>query len=343
MIKDTTSLGIFQGDIVIRTALVAAINDLRANPWALDYVFSSLNADEMTRNTYGQKEMDQAKQWFLNNEIPVIHNLRIDNVRLPCISVSLQESNEVENLLADRNYDVEENYTEFLPTLFGPFIAESYDTETGILVIPATVYNTIAPNVGMVIEDSSGCKVSILEAEGNSVTVETGRLLKTGKLWLKSRHPQRVQLEAANFSESYVIGCHAKGEPFECMYLHSIVLFALMRYRQQYLEARGFGRSSVSSTDIRINDAFDAELVYSRFITLRGYVRNFWPKQIVSAIENVVSSGKGQTLGEYEEGESWGWGASSPTGISIGQSFPVESTEDGEQLIVPGAYIKRDA
>lgn len=340
MIKNTKSLGIFQGDIIIRTAIVAAINDLRTNPWALDYVFSSLAMDDMTKGTYGQKEIDQAKQWFLNNDIPVIHNLRIDNVRLPCVSVSLQESSEVENLLADTNTDVEENYTEFLPTLFGPFVVESYDTETGELVIPAVVYNTITPTVGMVIEDSAGCKVSILETEGNKVTVESNKLLKTGKLWLKSKYPQRVQLEAANFSESYVIGCHAKGEPFEAMYLHSIVLFALMRYRQQYLEARGFGRSSVSSTDIRINDAFDAELVYSRFITLRGYVRNFWPKNIVSAIENVSMAGSGQTNGEYQEGPSWGWGNPSVNGITISGSEDIEYTEDGEELVVPGSYTK---
>jgi hypothetical protein len=336
MKNNSAAYGIFQGDIIIRTAVKAAIDDLRANPWALDYVFSSLAADELTISTYGQKEIDRAKQWFLNNDIPVVNNLRVDNLRLPCVSISMQESSEQDNTLADKNYDVEEIFNEYSPVLYGPFAAMSYDSETGRLMMPVEVLNTTIPAEGMIIEDASGCSSSITEAHGEEVYVAPNLLLKTGKLWLKSRFKQKVQLEAANFKESYVIGCHSRGEPFECLYLHSIILFCMMRYRQKLLEERGFVRSSVSSTDVRVNESFDTEIVYSRFITLNGYVRQFWPKQITNPIENVIFPQDGQTNGEYLQSDGWGWGKTDKGGIGI-NADTIEG--EGKVVVIPSAYV----
>jgi hypothetical protein len=320
MYSKSSALGIFQGDIIIRTALVAAINDIRKNPWVLDYVFASLTKDDLTKNTYGQKEIDKAKEWFLNSDIPVVNSLRIDNIRLPCISISLQESSEQENTLADKNYQTEEIYEDVYPLLCGPFGALSYDPTTGEMLLPNSVVEIVPPNEGMLIEDYSGNIHTILAAEGARVWIAPNQLFSPAKLWLKSRFPQKVQLEAVNFRENYVIGCHSRGESYECLYLHSIVIFALLRYRQQYLEARGFERSSVSSTDLRINDSFDAEIVFSRFVNLMGVVRQYWPKNIMSAVESVVvrdvERGPKSNVVLMEE-EAWGWGANATQGIKV--------------------------
>jgi hypothetical protein len=318
MYSGSRAYGIFQGDIIIRTALVAAINDLRKNAWALDYVFSSLTRDTLTNEVYGQKEIDKAKEWFLKTNIPVINSLRVDNIQLPCISLSLQESSEQENTLADRNYETEELYNEVLPVLYGPFSALTYDSVTGEMLLPNDLLQAIPPNEGMVIEDSANNKFSILEAHGAMVNIAPNSIVQTGKLWLKSRFPQRVQLESATFRESYVIGCHSRGEPYECLYLHSIALFALLRYRQEYLEGRGFERSVVSSTDLRINDSFDAEIVFSRFISLNGVVRQYWPKQILNAVESVVIRDKEPESNVLlMETEAWGTGEDALQGIKV--------------------------
>lgn len=320
MYSKSRAYGIFQGDIIIRTALVAALNDLRRNPWALDYVFSSLDKDELTKNVYGQKEIDKAKQWFLATDIPVVNALRVDNIRLPCISVSLQESGEQENTLADKNYTTEEIYDDVYPILFGPFAALSYDATTGEMVMPPELIAVVPPNEGMLVEDVQGNIFTILQAEGEKAWFAPDSLISSSKLWLKSRFPQKVQLESVNFRESYVIGCHSRGEPYECLYLHSIVLFALLRYRQEFLEKRGFERSAVSSTDLRINDSFDAEVVFSRFVTINGVTRQYWPKNILGAVESVVvrdveTGPKSNNV--LLEQEVWGWGANAIQGIKV--------------------------
>jgi len=78
----TSTLGIHQSDVIIRTAIIAALADLRANPWKLDYVFSSLPKDTLTAKSYGEKDIAQAKRWFLSTEIPVTMVPRIDKAKL---------------------------------------------------------------------------------------------------------------------------------------------------------------------------------------------------------------------------------------------------------------------
>jgi hypothetical protein len=69
-------------------------------------------------------------------------------------------------------------------------------------------------------------------------------------------------------------------------------------------------------------------------------VRQFWPKQILTPIENVVSKGT-QTTAEYLESDGWGWGVPSADGITVNQSVPMENSGgEGEVLVVPGSYVR---
>lgn len=51
----TEAQGIVQSDILIRSALIAAISDLRANPYLLQYCFASLVNDNLTWQEYRRK------------------------------------------------------------------------------------------------------------------------------------------------------------------------------------------------------------------------------------------------------------------------------------------------
>lgn len=86
--------GIFQSDIVLRTALVAGLADLRENPALLDYVFASLPKDALTYKVYGEEQVKMAKDWFLSQEIPVFMNTRIDESKVPCVTIAVQSSSE---------------------------------------------------------------------------------------------------------------------------------------------------------------------------------------------------------------------------------------------------------
>src|SRR6476646_6304158 len=49
----TNCKGVFQGDIIIRTALIEGMRDIRRQPWLLDYAFASLAQDDLTKSVYG--------------------------------------------------------------------------------------------------------------------------------------------------------------------------------------------------------------------------------------------------------------------------------------------------
>jgi hypothetical protein len=98
-----------------------------------------------------------------------------------------------------------------------------------------------------------------------------------------------VSLESVEFRETYEIGCHAHSEPAYLTYLHSILIFILLRYKEELLEARGLTRTSISSGPVMVNQSFQiSQPVYTRMTTLAGFVHQYWPKFFTGVIQGVV-------------------------------------------------------
>ncbi len=287
-------LGIFQSDLVIQSALKAAMADLRRNPYLLDYAFASLVYDDLTKSQYGAKAVEQGKKWFLNTEIPIFINTRIDEAKFPCISIVLMESNEEQNTLADVHYETHEELAGTSEVqweiLIGPFNPLSYDFNTGKMVIPSAALNDIAITPGLVLVDSSGNSYEILDSANgdNSFYLEDNLVADFANSTIRIKAPSKlISIESANFKEVYSIGCHAQNAPIYLTYLHSIVSFILLRYRQSLLEARGFERTSIASGVFARNEYTESELTFSRMINITGYVRQYWPKTIGNKLVSV--------------------------------------------------------
>lgn len=296
----TSLIGIFQGDIIIRTAIIEAFRDMKANEWVLDYVFSSLTQDALTAKEYGQREIDKAKRWFIETNIPVVMaSTRIDDIQMPCVTIAQLESNETENQLADLDAVVTQSSNSDWPVLAGPFAAAPYDSATGAITLPNDLPNYI--NAAVVTQS----KVHpILKVIGNKVYIATGITDNFNNMKIRPYNSKTgstdsfaIKVEAANFSESYLIGCHSNGEAYQTVYLHSLLTFAILRYRQSLLEARGFQRSIINSTNLQQEPMFDTDIVYSRYVKLNGIVRNYWPKE------------KGQLVSHMDFGGNYATGA----------------------------------
>lgn len=99
--------GIIQSDILLKSGIEAAIADIKANPWLLDFVFNGLNQDPLSANTQGQKEVDAAKTWLLNNDINVELAWNFNSPKVPSFSILLDSSVEAESTLGDVNDEVD--------------------------------------------------------------------------------------------------------------------------------------------------------------------------------------------------------------------------------------------
>lgn len=285
----TEALGIHQGDVIMRTAIVAGIADLRANPWLLDYVFKSLARDSLTLKDYGEKEIQRAKDWFLKTDIPVSMVPRLDDgAKLPRITISLADSTEAETTLGDIHYQPTEDNEMSWPAMAGPFTPERYNAATGI-VVPKTNAISIRLFPGMVLVDNVGKEHPIEEVfDDGSFSIAQGTIADLSNSVIKGAKPSYVaSLESVNYKETYQIGVHASGDPVYLTWLHSIIVFVLLRYKKALLEARGFERSVFSSSDFVRNEGFEPEMVFSRFINISGYVRQYWPSAVNPKITGV--------------------------------------------------------
>jgi hypothetical protein len=278
----TEALGIHQSDVIIRSAIIMAIADLRANPWLLDYVFASLPRDSHTMKDYGEKEVQRAKEWFMKTNIPVFMVPRLDEAKVPCITIKLQDSAESEVTLGDVHYQEKEDNDTQWPALIKPFTPEKYNAATGIMVVSQDVLDSIVLAPGMVIVDAVGKPHDILEVfDDGSFTIKQGTMADFTNSVVKGAKPSYItRLESVSYRETYQIGVHVAGEPVYLTWLHSIIVFILLRYKQALMEARGFERSVFNSSDFDRNEMFEAEMVFSRYLTLTGYVRQYWPKDV---------------------------------------------------------------
>jgi hypothetical protein len=316
----TKTNGIFQSDIILRTAIIAAIADVRANPWLLDYIFASLPKDNLTFRAYGEQEIQRAKDWFLNTDIPIFNVPHMDaGNKLPVITIAQMESSEINPTLGDVHYDPNEDADRGWPVLFGPFTPKSYTASTGVVTVdPVTAANFIFLE-GQVLVDKAGKAYPIVTTDipasnkdsDFSFAIAVGTVADFSAATVRAPRPAwNAALGSLEFKETYQVGCHVQGEQVHLTYLHSVLIFCLLRYKAALMDARGFERTTLSSSDFAINPAFDKENIFSRFVTITGYVRHSWPGTIdekIATIQPVVHIGGTSHLPEDNEGQEPLW------------------------------------
>lgn len=287
----TKAIGIHQSDVIIRSAIQVALADLRANPWLLDYVFASLPQDPVTWKEYGEKSVQAAKDWFLKTNIPVVITPVIDESSWPKITLTLVESSEAinETTLGDVHSEPIESNDSQWPAIVTNYTPKSYIPVSGLVswANPPPAPNRLAP--GMFIIDHVGRAHEILEVLDNqTVLIAQGTVADFRNATIKGHRPAFVTtIESASYREVYRVGVHVPAEPATLTWLHSIVVFCLLRYKEALLEARGYERSVLQSSDFVREEQFDTELIFSRYVTVSGYVRQYWPKMISRTIDSI--------------------------------------------------------
>lgn len=302
MTLSTGCLGIHQSALIVQSAIRAAFEDLRAKPYLLDYTFGGLAQDTLTQSDYGDAEVERAKQWFLTNDIKVFVATRTNQITFPCVSLKVLSSNEAENTLGDIHNEPREDADLPWPVLAGPLDATAYNPATGALTIPEPDIVTAA---GQVVVARSGNAYPVRSTpDRTTLVLDKGLREDFAQLTIRGQKPAFVtSLESAEFSEVVMIGCHAQSEPIYAVYLHSLVVFALLMYRQSLLEKRNFERTSIQSTGEgeREQDLKD-ELVFSRYLQLSGYVRQMWPKAIAPRVTAVAFQARIEGAGRVAPG-----------------------------------------
>ncbi len=284
-------IGLSFSDLVVRSAIIVGLQELRTRPDWIDYAFEGLVADELTADKYGTEERDRAKAWFLRTKIPVVAAQRLQSVETPTVvTVLMQQDVEANNKLDDRHYDPYE-YSGGWPDLCPPFVPTSFSPSTGVMALPAVTVAAVYVVPGQVLVDRLGRSTKVLEKlDDSTIRIARNVPLEASGLVVRGKYPAKaVTLRSAYFDESFVVSCHDRGDEAHVLWLYVLVKLTLLRVRRRLLEGRGFEVSSISGSDIRRAEYFDdaSQPGYVRSLTLRGKVLNAWPDDESAVVESV--------------------------------------------------------
>lgn len=291
-------MAIFQSDLTIKQMIQLGLDDIRKDNWLIDDILGDAIANPYLKDKYGQKQVDACKEWFLANQIDVYMAERRDKDRFPCITITLGTSAEKDDMKTMADQSVEKikllpnKINKPIPYIVKPFVGFTYNPTTGNVTIPANVKNMEGVAPGMILVDpTTGQGYVINDISPNGVVIETDLTINAAQLGIVPQYQfYEARIEHSFFQETYNIGCHAHGDPQALLWLHSIVLYSILRYRESLLEAQGFSQCNLSSSDLMTNGAFSGEAgeqVYTRYITLTGQVENSWiksPRRILEVV-----------------------------------------------------------
>jgi hypothetical protein len=297
-------MAIFQSDLSIKTAIELGIEDIRNNIWLIDDILGDAVNNPYLKDKYGQRQIDACKEWLLNNQIDIYMADRNDKDRFPCVTITLGTSQEKDEMkhMADQSTEtivlLPNQINKPIPYVVKPFEIDSYEMASGEITASEVDFSTVAP--GMILVDpSTGQGYVILDVSGDGIVIESGLTLGTDTFGVVPQHQfYKARVEHSFFQETYNIGCHVVGDQQALLWLHSIVLYSILRYREGLLEAQGFSQSSLSSSDLLANPNFtgpSGEKAWSRYITLTGMVENTWIKSPRRTIESIAIREKTNT------------------------------------------------
>ena len=208
------TVGIFQGDIVLQSAVELALKELKANPGLIEDALASLPQDVVTSGKYGSLTVAQCKKWFADTNVDVLLGLKFKYLEKPAIcAIELGDESENECTLGDKNYEP----------------IEDHPRKPGV----------------------------------------------------------RRAVESLHADASYSIAVFALGEPEYMLFLQTLVLFQLLRRKEDLLDARGYAVSKFTMGTAALIQPESKEMLYLRVIKLTGKVRHGWPKKEGGIIQSV--------------------------------------------------------
>jgi hypothetical protein len=192
------------------------------------------------------------------------------------------------------DYGQEEQYNPTEATrqpqrVYNPFTPQSYDATTGNVVFgPANNTDVMAPGMFLVSQKSGQAYVINEVVDGQTFAITPGTIddftnayvVPPTELW-------NLRREIMFLRQTFTIGCHSQGDPVTTTWLRDLVMYILARYREAYLEARGFAVSSLSASPPAIDTDFDMERVYKVDISLIGDVQMDWIKWVAPKLQVV--------------------------------------------------------
>ncbi len=290
-------------DLILLRGIKEGIAWMRANPYILDWVFERLIEEGMDlQKSYGQQEINRAKSWFLKNNIDVRMAYNLDGIQFPCVSIELLNQTESKqhatlgDVAADVwNEDVTDNPYVIKPrTLVGPFPSVTYDITTGLVTIPDDFDTELIFVNQALYSPASDTEYIITKInDEQSFFIETDLRENFANSYIACAFRSlKAQRGIAQFNETYNIKVLVNGDQGHLVWLHTIVSYLLLKFRQDLLEKKNIGLTTISSGPLQQENPgeYGGEAVFSRNISMEALIEVTWLKTLAERFEGAVFS-----------------------------------------------------
>ena len=288
-------MSLFLGDIRLKTMIELGLEDISKNSWLLDDVLGDTISNQYLRERYGS-QIESCRQWLANNRINIfLSEQQADKQEFPSIDIELGTSNEKSEMKHLGDLSVEtvnllpNNINKPIPYVMKPS-GGSYNSTTGAFTFTQTV-NLAGISPGMVLVDPATGTGYVIQsiAIANQVNLLAGLppLAAIAYGIIPKYQYYKARIGHTFMQEPYRITCNAMDQQ-SLLWLHSIAVYSLLRYREVLLERDGYAESMISSGKIYANpDYSDAgQVIWSRDIDITGQVENRWIMQPHRIIED---------------------------------------------------------
>ena len=180
-----------------------------------------------------------------------------------------------------------------IPFVVKPFVPTSYDSALGEVGIDPTTPGFSSISAGMIlVNPANGEGYVIQSVTKGTITIEDGLNIDATELAVVPKYAfDEARIEHTSFRTRIRLLAMHIGDVQTLIWLHTIALYNILRYRESLLEASGFAESSVSSGEILEDPSYEGpggELGFVRLINLTGQIENKWIKQPRRFIETVA-------------------------------------------------------
>ena len=291
------------GDIRIKTMIELGLEDISKNNWLLADILGDTVSNKYLRERYGT-QIESCRQWLANNRINIfLSNQQADKQEFPSIDIELGTSNELPEMKHMGDLSVEsiklipQDINKPIPYVIKPPLTGTYDSSTGAFAFSAPVnLNNVSP--GMILVNPANGTGYVIQSVtvANQVNLLTNLTLPNTPFGIIPEYQYYESRIGHTFmQEPYKITCNGLDQQ-TLLWLHSIVVYSLLRYRQVLLEKDGYAQSTISSSPMYANEYYsdNGQVIWSRDINLTGQVENRWVMQPHRIIENLaIGNGNG--------------------------------------------------
>ncbi|RLG44959.1 MAG: hypothetical protein DRN81_03235 [Thermoproteota archaeon] len=283
-------------ELVLESVIKDGLANARDVPDAINDVFGNLTR-AFSAAKYGTEEVEKIFKVIQGKEVSVVHSFNLVESNMPCYSIQLANDKEAEELATfgdqDSFLEIPMEGAELAATIFVDNIAPTgYNSKTGIMTLSDSV-DLSGIHANHLFESAAGTEHTIIGGIINTlgakqIIIEKNlpvAILDSGAKIKSSINSNVYQVKGNREHTSVLIGVHTK-DALMTKYLYTLLKYFIMS-RKSDMIARDFQLSSYQGSDFTRNNEYQGDVVYSRFLTITGFMQQDWRSDHVTLIDMV--------------------------------------------------------